>query len=150
VNKFKDCDHDVLSDLDPTRCGGCGLLVAPTGKIGAAVDALDSMRIAINSSLRKPKRTVGETLPYQLPRRRKRSHLSRQDCLVVLESFARKVYRFGESSSASMFQEGRDDPNLPPDQINVQFAVFGSYGVAADLFEAVRVLAGYKLPRVGK
>lgn len=32
--------------------------------------------------------------------------------------------------------------------LNVQFMVRGSFGVAGDVFEAVRVLNGYKLPRV--
>ena len=82
-------------------------------------------------------------------KRRKRSELSRADCLIALESFAKAVQRMGETSDGSMF--GRMNQHgisvLPSGQISVLFAVNGSFGVADDLFEAIRVLAGHKLPR---
>jgi hypothetical protein len=79
---------------------------------------------------------------------RKRSIYNRADCLVALEAFSRLVQRFGETSDPSMFRDGEN--TLPTGKINVQFQVEGNYGVAGDLFEAIRVLAGHKLPRKGR
>ena len=77
-------------------------------------------------------------------KRRKRSHLRRQDCLRVLAEFSKRVKRFGETSAASMFSHG--EINLPTGLINVQFCMTGTYGDADAIFEAIRVLAGHKLP----
>lgn len=77
----------------------------------------------------------------QRPDRRKRSRLSRRDCLAVFESFARTVLRQAESSGALAFSDA------PQGQIDVVFRVVGRFGAADDMFEAVRVLAGYKLPK---
>jgi hypothetical protein len=79
---------------------------------------------------------------HPLPSRRKRSHLSRNDCLLALEHFAKRVARNAESSGGSPFDEF-----APPGHLTVVFLVKGSFGVADDVFEAIRVLAGYKLPR---
>jgi hypothetical protein len=73
-------------------------------------------------------------------KRRKRSHMSRNDCLLAFESFAKLVQRQAESSGGLTFGE------CPDGQIDVKFRVLGSFGVAEAVFEAVRVLAGHKLP----
>lgn len=82
-------------------------------------------------------------------KRRKRSELSIDDCLSALEAFAKRVKRFGETSDGSMFGTCNEHgiSVLPQGHINVVFAVEGSFGVGDDLFEAIRVLAGHKLPR---
>lgn len=84
--------------------------------------------------------------------RRKRSELSRQDCLGAVERFAQHVCRFGTTSDASMFSvhNSSGDAPMTRDQINVQILVQGSFGVADEFFEALRVLAGFKLPRKTK
>lgn len=74
-------------------------------------------------------------------RRRKRSHLSRADCLLVFERFAKIVQREGEGSASVIFG------HAPSGQIDVTFRVLGSFGVGDDMFEAIRVLAGYKLAK---
>jgi hypothetical protein len=79
---------------------------------------------------------------HQKPARRKRSSMSRKDCLMALEYFAKRVARFAESSGGQPFDEF-----APPGHLSVVFLVQGSFGVSDDLFEAIRVLAGYKLPR---
>lgn len=71
--------------------------------------------------------------------RRKRSRLSREDCLLVFERFAKIVQREAESSGGAVFGMAASG------QIDVVFRVQGSFGVADDMFEAIRVLAGYKL-----
>ena len=78
--------------------------------------------------------------------RRKRSHLTEADCLQALAAFAARVKRQKESSE-SFFHGGEC---LSQDEITVTFLVAGEFGVAHDLFEAVRVLAGHKLPAKGK
>lgn len=83
---------------------------------------------------------VRATLNSTKVKRRRRSHLSREDCLVVFERFAKTVQRQAESSGGQVFG------NAPSGQIDVVFRVLGSFGVADDMFEAIRVLAGYKLP----
>lgn len=82
-------------------------------------------------------------------KRRKRSKLSRDDCLLVLEYFAKKVKRFAITSDGSTFGRvnGHGVSVLPGGQLNVMLCVEGDYGVADDLFEAIRVLGGHKLPR---
>lgn len=81
--------------------------------------------------------------------RRKRSEMSRDDCLLALERFAKFVKRQAETSDGGMFGVRNEHgiSVLPRDQIVVTFAVEGSFGVAEELFEAIRVLAGHKLPR---
>jgi hypothetical protein len=78
-------------------------------------------------------------------RRRKRSHLSWNDCLPVLEKFAGRVHRMEESSDVDRWGGG-----LPAEPaLNVIFLVKGGFGVATDLYEAIRVLAGHRLPAKG-
>ena len=59
----------------------------------------------------------------------------------MFERFAKIVQREAESSGEGPFGD------LPSGQINVTFRVHGTFGVADDMFEAIRVLAGYRLPR---
>ena len=81
-------------------------------------------------------------------KRRKRSELTKADCLLVFEFFAKRVKRFAETTDGGMFgthnQHGISV--LPRGQINVMFAVEGGFGISDDLFEAIRVLGGHKLP----
>jgi hypothetical protein len=74
--------------------------------------------------------------------RRKRSHMSRRDCLLALERFAKLVERQAESSGGGPFGDF-----APEGRVTVTFLVRGSFGVAAEMFESIRVLAGHKLPR---
>jgi len=74
--------------------------------------------------------------------RRKRSEMSHDDCLQAMTEFAKRIQRMGESSGGGMFGEF-----APDGQLGVHFLVNGSFGVSSELFEAVRVLAGHKLPR---
>jgi hypothetical protein len=76
-------------------------------------------------------------------KRRKRSHMSREDCLVAFEKFALRVQRQSESSGGTVL-----GGEAPFGQLDVTFRVLGQFGVAEEMFEAVRVLAGHKLPRV--
>lgn len=68
--------------------------------------------------------------------------MSREDCLHALETFGKRLYRFAETSDP-----GALDP-LPQGNICVHLSVEGSFGVADDLFEAIRVMGGFKLPRI--
>ena len=85
------------------------------------------------------------------PKRRERSELSRADCLLVLEHFSKSVVRFAETSDPGPFANPRSDDAPAMERggghINVSFMVKGSFGCASDLFEAIRVLHGWKLPR---
>lgn len=82
-------------------------------------------------------------------KRRKRSTLSLDDCLLALEMFAIRVERFQETTDGGSF--GTRNQNgislLPHGQIVVQFLINGGFGAGDDLFEAIRVLKGIKLPR---
>jgi hypothetical protein len=73
--------------------------------------------------------------------RRSRSHMRRDECIKALEAFASKVKRFLESSDKSSFSGKLCEPG----EISVQFLVRGGFGVAEDLFEAIRVLAGHRI-----
>lgn len=75
--------------------------------------------------------------------RRRRSHMNRADCLRAFERFAKLVKREAESSGGGPFGD-----LTPAGHLTVTFLVRGSFGVGDDMFEAIRVLAGYKLPRV--
>ncbi len=79
---------------------------------------------------------------HQRPARRKRSRLSERDCMKALREFALRVDRMLETSAGLPGQQF-----APDDRVTVMFQVVGKFGVAADLMEAMRVLAGYKLPR---
>lgn len=79
---------------------------------------------------------------HEVPKRRKRSHLSERDCLRELRDFAMRVDRMVETSGPFL-----ELPFAPHGQIAVKFLVDGGFGTAEGLFEAIRVLAGYKLPR---
>lgn len=83
------------------------------------------------------------------PKRRKRSELSRQDCLKVFERFAMTIRRFGETSDEGMFAlpSGEGCEPMGQGDINVQLCVKGGFGSADQFFEAIRVLGGFKLPR---
>ena len=82
-------------------------------------------------------------------KRRKRSELSRADCLLVLEHFSKGVVRFAETSDPGPFTYPNSSgaPAMGSGYISVNFMVKGSFGCADDLFEAMRVLHGWKLPR---
>lgn len=77
--------------------------------------------------------------------RRVRSELSRNDCLLVLEFFAKKVKRFLETTNGQSFGY---EMNVGRGQMVVSFLIEGGFGTADDLFEATRVLSGQKLPRI--
>lgn len=74
-------------------------------------------------------------------KRRERSDMSRSDCLLAFERFAKRVKRQAESSGGGPFGDF-----APQGHLTVTFLVPGSFGVADDMFEAIRVLAGHKLP----
>ena len=80
--------------------------------------------------------------------RRTRSRFTEEQARHAAAKFLGGVLRFGETSDPSMFcgpsSEGK--PPMGLDHINVQLMVPGSFGVADDFFEAIRVIAGYKLP----
>jgi membrane protease subunit (stomatin/prohibitin family) len=82
--------------------------------------------------------------------RRKRSDMTINDCIKAISTFAKKVEKFMETSDGSTFSHRVKRNNMvfmPDGQINVAFAVKGKYGVAEDLFEALRVLGEHKLPK---
>lgn len=74
-------------------------------------------------------------------KRRKRSDMTEADCLEALREFAPRVNRFMETSNPEPFER-----DAPAGTIVVTFQVRGSFGVADPIFEAIRVLAGHKLP----
>ena len=73
--------------------------------------------------------------------RRKRSHMTEADCMEALRDFSKRVDRMLTGSHGI-------EPNTsaPEGQVSVCFSVKGGFGVGDDLFEAVRILAGHKLP----
>ena len=74
-------------------------------------------------------------------KRRKRSHMTEADCLAALASFAPKVERMLTGT------HGVEPSTFAPEgEVTVAFSVKGSFGVADDLFEAISVLGGHKLP----
>lgn len=77
----------------------------------------------------------------QMRRRRKRSHLTKQDCLGALEVWAGKVQRMMETSEGFLTSQ-----NCEPGTIKAAFLLEGNFGTTDDMFEAIRVLAGHKLP----
>lgn len=79
---------------------------------------------------------------HRIPARRERSRMSRDDCLLALERFSKRVVREAEWTGGQPFYDF-----APHGHITVTFLVHGSFGVADDIFEAIRVLAGYRLPR---
>lgn len=82
--------------------------------------------------------------------RRKRSTMTEDQARSAACNFLRNVIRMGETSDPSMFcGPSISGPALGLEHINVQLMVAGSFGVANDFFEAIRVLAGYKLPSTG-
>ena len=83
-------------------------------------------------------------------KRRKRSEMSISEAHKAFGQFAAKVERFKETNDGcgwGVFQNGMWF--APRGQIVVAFLVNGGFGVGDDVFEAVRVLAGHKLPRKG-
>lgn len=80
------------------------------------------------------------------PARRKRSTLSERDCLKALKEFALRVERMRETSDATAFES---EFGSSGGTIVVQFLAHGRFGSTENLFEAIRVLAGYRLPRKG-
>lgn len=84
-------------------------------------------------------------------RRRKRSHMSRDDALEALAEMARRVVRAGNSSGAGMFAHTRGlDLHAPDGHLTLQFVVKGGFGSNEEVFEAIRVLSGYMLTKDGK
>lgn len=88
--------------------------------------------------------------PADAKARRERSYLSEADCLEVFRQFSKRIVRFGETSEPSLFcgPSSSGKPGMARGHLNVQFMARGSFGVASDVFEAFRVLNGYKLPRI--
>lgn len=80
-------------------------------------------------------------------KRRERSDLKRSDCIKALAEFAPRVQRFMESSDAAGFAHGPGTlgTSCAPENINIMFLVRGNFGVAENLFEAIRVLAGHRI-----
>ena len=74
-------------------------------------------------------------------RRRKRSHMTERDCLEALANFSKRVDRMLTGSHGI-------EPNTyaPEGKVSVCFEVRGGFGIGDDLFEAIRVLGGHKLP----
>lgn len=89
--------------------------------------------------------------PQGAKKRRERSELSEEDCMAVFRWIAPKIYRFCETSDPSSFthpnSSGMRAMTHGSGYVNVQLMVEGSFGTADDFFEAIRVLAGFKLPR---
>lgn len=77
--------------------------------------------------------------------RRKRSNMTEAEAIEAFKKFCTLVERQGETSDASMFRRG-GALNMEQGHINVQFMVSGDFGVAEELFEAVRIFGGHKLP----
>ncbi len=74
--------------------------------------------------------------------RRKRSEMTKQQAVNAVAKFSKTIHRWLESSDLSAFGV--------PNQIgyhSVQIMAPGSFGLADDFFEALRVLGGHKLPR---
>ena len=76
--------------------------------------------------------------------RRRRSEMSIKDCHVAFKEFAGAIVRMKETS---------EDPfglsigaHTPADSLGICFLVKGNFGVAEDLFEAVRIMRGSVLP----
>jgi hypothetical protein len=89
----------------------------------------------------------------ELRKRRKRSDLNREDCLDVFENFAKNVVRLKETSGGIGFANetgAATSPFAPRGHITVAFQVKGSFGTIDPITEAIRVLAGHKLPRKGR
>lgn len=76
-----------------------------------------------------------------MAKRRKRSHLTIQQCHAALDLIAPKVDRMLVGSHGI-----EPHTNTAIRRICVCLEVRGGFGVADDFFEAIRVLAGHKLP----
>ena len=76
------------------------------------------------------------------PKRRKRSYLNKDDCFTAMKRFAGRVHRWKESSAGF----DQCDPPLSRGFITVTFLIEGSFGASDDLFEALRIAGGFKLP----
>lgn len=84
-------------------------------------------------------------------KRRKRSHMTREDALEALAEIAKRVVRAGNSSGAGMFARTRGiDLHAPDGHLTVQFLVKGGFGSNEEVFEAIRVLSGCLLTKDGK
>jgi hypothetical protein len=88
--------------------------------------------------------------PENAPRRRKRSHMSLDECNLAFADLAKRMRRMGESSSVGMFYT-TSNPNecAPEGCLTLMVQAKGTFGSNERVFEAMRVLAGYKLPRKG-
>lgn len=88
--------------------------------------------------------------PPNAIKRRRRSKLSLEDCIGVFERFSKVILRHAETSDHGPFgvlNVQRTGFELPRGTINVVFQVKGGFGVADELFEALKVLNSHKLPR---
>lgn len=74
-------------------------------------------------------------------KRRKRSYMTEADCTEALREFSKVVDRMMETS-----QGFAGEAFAPKGSITVQFQIRGSFGTSINLFEAIRVLGGHKLP----
>jgi hypothetical protein len=73
--------------------------------------------------------------------RRKRSHMTEDDCLAAFKSLSKRVDRMLTGSHGI-------EPHTfaKTGEVSVCLSVKGGFGVADEFFEAVRVFAGHKLP----
>lgn len=67
--------------------------------------------------------------------------MTEADAKQVFSQFSKLITRFAETSEPSSFRK------IEKDELNVMLVVKGNFGVATDLFEAIRVLGGHKLPK---
>lgn len=81
--------------------------------------------------------------PEGAKKRRERAEINETDFPRILRDFGLRIERMKESSES--FDSG--DPPLQPGSITVTFQIKGGFGSANDLFNAMRVAAGYYLPR---
>ena len=77
--------------------------------------------------------------------RRKRSQMTEQDCFDAFRKFSKRVDRMLTGSHGI-----EPHTQSPMNQVTISFSVDGDFGVGEDLFEAVRVMGGHKLPAHSK
>lgn len=78
-------------------------------------------------------------------KRRKRSEFTREECIKLVGAFAKRVDRWCETSATEAMHSVTEPPAL-----DVVIRVYSAkFGFADNFFEAMRVLAGYKLPCKG-
>lgn len=84
--------------------------------------------------------------PKDAKGRRKRSDMTHQEAYSALGRFCRRVMRMCNSSEA--YHRSADEIQSPPGVLVYKFEAKGSFVPDGDdVFEALRVAGGYKLPR---